>query len=357
MLTAPLVGFPGLELTGTSLAENLRESSKQIETLIALNNAVDFDIIFPMMDLTVETEALGGKMSWDRDEMPTIDGISVETRADADSLVIPGIGKGNRLNVSIETCAAFRRAFPGKILWAYVLGPFSIAGRLMGMTEVAIAIKLEPETVHAALKKADKLLKQQINALIDAGADGVMILEPASGMLREDDANEFSNAYIKELAGVIKQRGKTPSLHNCGNIDHLIESLCATGIEALHIGSVCDPFEIYPRIPDDVVLMGNLDPTEVFLRADAEKVQRETTALLERMTGCSRYIISSGCDIPPGTSIENLKSFERAVTESRPDAGGFRLQNSPYISPSAFMPIFSAAGFFGSPGMVMMLPA
>lgn len=312
-LVAPLMGFPGIELTSTTVAENLRDSSIQAETLIALNKTVDFDIIFPMMDLTVETEALGGRVSWDTDEMPTIHGISVENKEDADLLVIPQIGEGNRLNISIETCAALRQAFPNKILWAYVLGPFSVAGRLMGMTEVSIAVKLELETVHAVLDKANALLKQQINALIDTGVDGVMILEPASGMLREDDANEFSNAYIKDLVSIIKQRGKTPSLHNCGNIGHLIESLCATGIEALHVGSVSSPYEIYPRIPDNVVLMGNLDPTEVFLRADTDKVFQATTALLDRMAGCERYIISSGCDIPPGTSIENIKAFERAI--------------------------------------------
>lgn len=313
-LAAPLMGFPGIELTDSTIAQNLIDSHLQARTLIALNGIVDFDIIFPMMDLTVETEALGATVNWNTDEMPTIHDITVATMEDADSLIIPEIGSGNRLNVSIETCSALRQAFPKKLLWGYVLGPFSIAGRLMGMTEVSIGIKLEPETVHAVLRKANDLLKQQIDALINTGVDGVMILEPASGMLREDDANEFSNAYIKELVELIKLRGSTPALHNCGNIDHLIESLCATGIEALHVGSVSSPYEIYPRIPENVVLMGNLDPTEVFLRGSVETVQSETAKLLDKMANCERFTISTGCDIPPGTSIENIKAFEQAIS-------------------------------------------
>jgi uroporphyrinogen decarboxylase len=313
-LAAPLMGFPGIELTDSTLADNLRNSNLQARTLITLNSLVDFDIIFPMMDLTVETEALGATVNWNTDEMPTIHDITVVTEEDANSLVIPDIGAGNRLNVSVETCAALRETFPQKLVWAYVLGPFSIAGRLMGMTEVSIAIKLEPETVHAVLRKANQLLEKQIEALLCTGVDGVMILEPASGMLREDDANEFSNAYIKELVGLIKRRGKSPALHNCGNINHLIESLCATGIEALHVGSVSSPYEIYPRIPENVVLMGNLDPTEVFLRGSTETIQSETTKLLDKMADCERFIISSGCDIPPGTSIENLKAFELTLS-------------------------------------------
>ncbi|MCE5313566.1 MAG: uroporphyrinogen decarboxylase family protein [Armatimonadota bacterium] len=312
-LAAPLSGFPGTELTNTTVAQNLTDGSVQAATLIALNKALSFDIIFPMMDLTVETEALGATVNWETDEMPTIHGISVETKEAADALVIPEIGEGNRLNIYVDVCREMRNAFPDKLVWGYVLGPFSIAGRLMGMTEIAIGVKLEPETVRVVLAKANALLKKYIGALLDTGVDGVMILEPASGMLREDDANEFSNAYVKELVDLIKSRGRTPALHNCGNITHMIESLCATGIEALHVGSVTDPYEIYPRLPENVVLMGNIDPTEVLRFGTPETVCVQTRRLLDRMADCDRFIISSGCDVAPGTSIENMKTFERAA--------------------------------------------
>ncbi|MEN6583071.1 MAG: uroporphyrinogen decarboxylase family protein [Armatimonadota bacterium] len=313
-LSAPLAGFPGVTLTGSTVAENLQDGALQSRTLIALNKEVDFDIIFPMMDLTVETEALGGTVDWKTDEMPTVRGNSVETMDDVNAIVVPKIGDGNRLNVYVETCEALRKAFPKKLVWAYVLGPFSIAGRLMGMTEVSIAVKLEPELVRAVLRKANDLLTVYVNTLLDTGVDGLMILEPAAGMLRADDADEFSNSYVKEIVNIIKSRGKTPALHNCGNIGHLIENLCATGIEALHVGSVSDPFAIYPRLPENVVLMGNIDPTETFLRGTPEEVREAACRLLDQMADCERFIISSGCDVPPGTSIENMKAFERATT-------------------------------------------
>ncbi|MHB0998835.1 MAG: uroporphyrinogen decarboxylase family protein [Armatimonadota bacterium] len=311
---APLAGFPGIVLTNSTVADNLHNGSLQAETLIALHKAVDFDIVFPMMDLTVESEALGAAINWSIDELPAVTGIKVASMEDAEALVVPEIGDGNRLNVFVETCTGLKQAFPDKPVWAYVLGPFSIAGRLMGMTEIAIGTKLEPEVVHTVLQKCNDLLKKYIKALLDTGVDGLMVLEPASGMLREDDANEFSNNYIKELIDLIKAEGKTPSLHNCGRIEHLVESLCATGIEALHVGSVTDPLSVYPRIPEDVVLMGNLDPTEIFLRGTPEEVREATISLSNRMADCPRFIISSGCDLPPGVSIENLKAFESAVS-------------------------------------------
>lgn len=313
-MCAPLAGSPGIALTNSAVRDNLTDSALQARTLVAMHRAVNFDIAFPMMDLTVETQSFGANVDWEIDELPAITGIKVETMEDAEALVVPEIGDGNRLNVFVETCSALRSAFPEKTVWAYVLGPFSIAGRLMGMTEIAMATKLEPETVHTVLRKCNDLLLKYAKALLETGVDGLMILEPASGMLREEDANEFSNAYVREIVELIKSTGKTPALHNCGNIGHLVESLCATGIEVLHVGSVSDPQAIYPRIPENVVLMGNLDPTEVFLRGTPEAVSAATTKLSDRMADCERFIISSGCDLPPGVSIENLQVFELAAT-------------------------------------------
>jgi uroporphyrinogen decarboxylase len=319
-LCAPLAGFPGKIFTQSSVEENLHDGALQARTLIALHKAVNFDIVFPMMDLTVEAESFGSKINWNMDELPVVTEVRITTKEDADALMVPDIGKGNRLGVFVDTCRRLKEAFPNKPVWAYVLGPFSIAGRLMGMTQIAMNVKLEPEAVHAALRKTNDLLLKYSAALLDTGVDGLMVLEPAAGMLRADDANEFSSNYIREIIDLVKSRGKTPSLHNCGNIGHLIESLCATGIEALHVGSVTDPFEVYPRIPADVVLMGNLDPTNIFLRGTPETVEAAAGKLLSRMQGAGydRFIISSGCDLPPGTPMENLRALEEVVRGARP---------------------------------------
>jgi len=312
-LVAPLAGFPGIALTNSTIRENLNDARLQARTIVELHKAVEMDVVFPMMDLTVETEALGGRIDWETDEMPAIKGIAVESIEQAEAITIPEIGQDNRLNVFVETCARLREALPEKTIWGYALGPFSIAGRLMGMTEIAIATKLEPETVHAVLRKANALLKNYISALLDTGIDGVMILEPASSLLRADDADEFSNVYVSELVALMKSRGKTAGLHNCGSIDHVVERLCATGIDVLSVGSVTDPMLAYEKMPADTVLMGNLDPTEVFLRGTPDEIREAALKLSDRMADCERFVISSGCDLPPGVSIENLNAFAQSA--------------------------------------------
>lgn len=312
-LNAPLIGFPGLPLTESTVRENLNDPALQAKTIKALHGRFPFDIVFPMMDLTVESEAFGAEIDWELDEMPSIRGILVSDMAQAEALKVPEIGVGNRLNNFVETCSLLRCAFPEKLVWGYVLGPFSISGRLIGMTEVALATKLEPELVHTVLRASTELLKNYIKALLDTGIDGVMILEPASSMLRADDANEFSNCYVKELVDVIRGAGKTSALHNCGNIDHLIEHLCATGIDALHVNVVCNMRDAYQRMPENVVLMGNIDPAGVLLNGSPEVVRRTACSILDQMSDFDRFVLSSGCDVPPGTSLDNVDALAESL--------------------------------------------
>lgn len=312
-LVAPLAGFPGCVLTESTVFQNLHDGLLQARTITALHNEVDFDIVFPMMDLTVEAEALGASVNWHVNELPSVTGIRIVSTEDAESLVVPEIGVGHRLGVFVDTCRTLKQNFPNKPVWAYVLGPFSTAGRLMGMTEIAMAVKLEPDMVHGTLRKTNALIKAYASALLDTGVDGLMVLEPAAGMLGMNDANEFSNQYISEIVKVVNAYGKTPALHNCGKIMHLIESLCVTGIEVLHVGSITDPLAVYPRVPESVVVMGNIDPTEIFLGGTPGRVMAATASLAHRMSDCPRFIISSGCDIPSAASIENLVACQRAV--------------------------------------------
>src|SRR5690242_715656 len=95
-LNAPLIGFPGLPLTNSTVRQNLNDPDLQFRTLKALHGRFDFDIVFPMMDLTVEAEALGAEIDWETDENPSVRGILIPDVEKAERLAIPAIGEDNR---------------------------------------------------------------------------------------------------------------------------------------------------------------------------------------------------------------------------------------------------------------------
>ena len=68
-------------------------------------------------------------------------------------------------------------------------------------------------------------------------------------------------------------------------------------------------------VPSDCLAMGNLDPVQVFKQQSAAEVKAETLRLLDQTKDFPNFVISSGCDIPPHTPIENIDAFYEAVEE------------------------------------------
>jgi uroporphyrinogen decarboxylase len=61
--------------------------------------------------------------------------------------------------------------------------------------------------------------------------------------------------------------------------------------------------------------MGNVDPAGTLRMGTPEKVREETLELLEKCSKYPNFVLSSGCDIPPMTSWENINTFFAAVEE------------------------------------------
>lgn len=65
-------------------------------------------------------------------------------------------------------------------------------------------------------------------------------------------------------------------------------------------------------VRDHIAVRGNLDPSADFRFGQADALRAKMIALRHQVVG-SRWILSSGCDIPPGTPAENLAAFSEAT--------------------------------------------
>ena len=92
---------------------------------------------------------------------------------------------------------------------------------------------------------------------------------------------------------------------------HLIPGMVETGAQGLSLDSKVDFPSVAATLPEEVVLMGNID-TSLFYLGSAEEVYAATTGLLEKMAPYKNFILSSACDIPPRTRHENINAFMMA---------------------------------------------
>ena len=175
---------------------------------------------------------------------------------------------------------------------------------------------IAPDMVHALLHKANEFLKAYIKAYKDVGADGVVIAEPAAGLLPPDMGLEFSSNYIKEIVEELQDENFIIIYHNCGNsVPFMIPEILSTGCAAYHFGNAVDLAEILEQMPEDVLTMGNVDPVSVLRNGTPEEVREETLRIMEKCSSHKNFLISSGCDIPPAAPWTNLDAFFAAVAE------------------------------------------
>ena len=316
---APVLSFPCVQLMGITVRQLISSSDLQAAGMKKITERTDSSVSFSMMDLSVEAESFGSEIRKSDDEVPTVVGRILETEKDADSLKVPDAASG-RTGIYIKAIETAAREITDRPVIAGVIGPFSLAGRLMDMTEIMANCYDEPEFVHKALEKTAEFILNYILEFKRAGADGVVMAEPAAGLLSPGLVEEFSSSYVKRIADKVRDRGFMLIYHNCGpNIPLMLPSLIGIGADAYHFGDAIKMKQILeggnktPAMPRDVLVMGNVSPSAQFRNGSPESIYAATTELLG---GCSKYpnfIISSGCDIPPMSPWANIDSFFKAV--------------------------------------------
>ena len=168
----------------------------------------------------------------------------------------------------------------------------------------------EPETVHTVLDKATRYLIQYGQAMKDAGADGIMMAEPLAGILSPDMAADFSVPYVQRIIAALQDEDFAVIYHNCGNaVPQMLDELYSQGAAAYHFGNAVNMAQIMASTPEDILVMGNIDPAGQFAGGTEESI---TAATRELMKTCGRYpnfLPSSGCDIPAHASWKNIHAF------------------------------------------------
>jgi len=311
----PVLSFPCISLLDCTVNQLTHDSSLQAKGMLEIARRCDAGAAVSFMDLSVEAEAFGSTIRNFDDEVPTVIGTIIEDPEEVADIEVPEVGAG-RTSLYIEAITKVANEITDRPVFAGVIGPYSLAGRLMGMTELMINCYEEDEAVHELLGKCSQFIEQYILAFKNAGANGVVIAEPAAGLISPQLMDEFSAEYLKKIVENVQDENFIVVYHNCGNVVNRMTAECAKiGAKAYHFGNACDMLEMIEKMPSDVLVMGNVDPAGTLRNGTPDKVREETLGIMEKCCQYPNFVISSGCDIPPATPWENLDAFFAAAEE------------------------------------------
>ena len=311
----PILSFPSIQLMGITVEDLISSSDTQAEGMRRVAERVDAAASVSMMDLSVEAEAFGSAIRVSKDEVPTVTGRIVASLDDAKALKVPDVLAG-RTGIYIEAIKKAKQLITDRPVFAGVIGPFSLGGRLVDVSEAMIACYEDPDMMHEVLEKVTQFITAYALAYREVGADGVVMAEPLAGILAPSLIDEFSTQYVKRIVDVVKTDEFAFIYHNCGNnTPVLVDSIKTIGANGYHFGNAVDMKEILEKMPDDVLVMGNVDPSSQFRNGTPESIRDATLALMEKCTVHKNFVVSSGCDIPPLSSWDNIEAFFAAARE------------------------------------------
>lgn len=307
----PIMTHPGIEYVGKRVVDAVTDGNVHFSAIEAIVNKFDMAACTVIMDLTVEAEAFGSKIEFAENELPHVLERLVRNKEEVKQLRVPDL-KAGRLPEYLKANQLAVRTFTDRPVFAGCIGPFSLAGRLYDMSEIMVAIYIEPDTITALLEKCTAFLLRYCKELKRTGVTGVIMAEPAAGLLSDEDCQTYSTKYVRQVVEALQDDTFTIILHNCGNTGQCTQAMVDSGAAALHFGNAIDMRQALQACPTDVLVMGNIDPVGILKQSTPEVVYQKTLELLEQTASAKNYVLSTGCDVPMVPEA-NIQAFYQAL--------------------------------------------
>lgn len=310
----PVMTNPGIEMNGHTVREAVSNGRVHYEAVMTLTRRYPAVAAATIMDLTTEAEAFGAEIAFSDEAVPAVSSRLLPDVKSINRLQVPSLSTG-RIPQYLKANLLAAREIIDRPLFAGCIGPFSLAGRLYDMSGIMMLIYENPDAAHTLLAKCTQFIEKYCQALKRTGANGVMMAEPAAGLMSNDDCQTFSSAYVRYIVNKVQDENFIVILHNCGNTGQCTQAMVATGAAAYHFGNKCKMEEVIKDVPPTALAMGNIDPVSIFKDGMPFQMRQTVTDLLEKMRPYPNFVLSSGCDTPPHTPLANVDAFFESLAD------------------------------------------
>ena len=302
-------------LAGVDLKDYVQNGDLLARCQIQALKRYDYDAVFALMDVGVETEAVGSKLNYRANLYPAIGSYALSSATDIASLSIPNPHEAGRMPELLKAVKSLRQAVGDDVLVVgCVSGPMTLATQLLGIEKTLYLAIDEPEQFYGLMKFATKVAIDFGIAQIEAGAHLPIVFDPSSSpdVIPPQFYREFVLPHMKALFTAYKQAGTIANwLHTAGPIAAILPLFPTVGVDIANLDYCVDPSDALERVPN-TCLDGNIKPLS-FVQETPETITAESSELLDRFSHRGGFILSSGCEIPPESKPENIAAMVSAV--------------------------------------------
>lgn len=313
----PLLMSFAARYLGVSYREFASDAHVLAEAQLRISEDFGVDAITVCSDAFRIAIDLGGEPVFPEESPPHLARPLVNRAADMERLRRPDPrAKGSRMADRISAAAELARSVGDRLL---VLGwvdmPFAEACSVCGVSEFMMLLYDDPIMAHALLGFLTETVIDFALAQLEAGVPMIGAGDAAASLLSAEHYREFVLPYERLVVDSVHAAGGLLKLHICGSTRHLLADMIASGADLFNVDHLV-PFamavEVYGRAGR--AFKGNLDPVADILQCDSIGCAKKARALIAEARG-TRYMLSAGCEIPPGVDVEVFRAFCEAVDE------------------------------------------
>ncbi|MEW6233329.1 MAG: uroporphyrinogen decarboxylase family protein [Chloroflexota bacterium] len=263
--------------------------------------------------MAAEPSAFGARILWHHDQPPSIEPVRGGLAALADLEPADPQRHGLMPLVLQRYADAERRLLPEGVYVKMVAarGPLAVAGWLLGLTELMIALKSQPEAVSRMLDTLTSAIIAWLRAQLDVlrAPEGILVLDDIVGMLSPKLYEQFARPYLPRIFNAFD--GFIKVYHNDTPCLHLVEPMSTLGFNVFNFSHQMDIATAQAMMPG-VALMGNVPPLSVMAHGTPDQVEAWARECV-RKTGGRRFVLSAGGGVSPGTPPEAIEALVRAA--------------------------------------------
>lgn len=299
----------GLERYGWKFPEIHTDARKMANMAASTFHLFGFESAVVPFDMGVEAEALGSKVNYYAHATdilyPTISQHPAEKVEDLNLQLPSDLASAGRIPLVTEAIRILKEEVGNQVaIGSWVLGPYTLAGQLLDLSQLAKAAFKKKDLVGKLLDQLAGVLIQIINIYRRAGADYITVREMGAGpdIL---SPRMFESLIRPPLRRIFDEIESPKVLHICGDTNAIIDQMVLCGADALSVEKKNNVTETRKKLGPDVLIFGELDAYGVLSQGKPDDVDRAVKEAVERGVNA----IWPGCDIWPIVPKENMEAL------------------------------------------------
>jgi len=308
--------YEQMDATGAEWPLAHQEAESMAKLAVGAYTVLGFDAVRVPYCQTIESEALGATVKYaGREGVPRID-LHPFHVGDAPEFPEDFLSKG-RIPALLEAVRILKRDVGDQVaVMGNVVGPFSIVANLIGITDALKASFKKPDQLLPLLELATEAGTKLAYALVDAGADVIVIedmmasIDVISPTIYQQLAQPFEKKQLSDFPPDVPT-----IMHICGKVNPIGRLIAETGTTAISV----EPSVDAPALVADLAtfgrpipLIGGVDAVVTLFSGTPEDVK----AAVRKALTDGYSLIAPGCSVPPSATTENLRAMVEAAEEA-----------------------------------------